>query len=482
MASFDVVDSVTGLSSVATMNIEAAAPGVEAPTATLDVTPSSGVAPLTTSLQVGGSDPGGLPLTYSLDFGDGRAVASGALAGAAPIDHTYASPGSYAAVLHVSNGQLGATTVVHIQVDPATPLVANAGDSQVVTVNDDVHFDGSGSQPASAIQSYAWDFGDGSTGSGVNPDHVYTAPGTYTATLKVTSATDSQSSSATIAVNPVHTNTGLTISVTSGGSPLSGAEAMVIQGNGQRVSGTTDASGNVNLAGLPDGSYTVYVYQTGYLPAAVTAVITNGVGAASVDLSSGPTANATVTSTRLTYSQIIAAGINPNDPANENVFKFTINLPFVGVGAFTGYVCGDSFCGDTGYSEGGSIPAPIVTSVVPGSGSSCGGTTVTITGVNLSGAGRVLFGGVPAGFTVNSDSSITATAPGGSDGIVDVTVTTGGGVSVITRPISSPSRDLPKRWTRWLGKPIYVLHDVVLHPDGEHRGQRTDRPVAGDSR
>ena len=61
VASVDVVDSVTGLSSVTTTNVEAAATGVEAPTATLDATPSSGVAPLTTSLQVGGSDPGGLP-------------------------------------------------------------------------------------------------------------------------------------------------------------------------------------------------------------------------------------------------------------------------------------------------------------------------------------------------------------------------------------------------------------------------------------
>lgn len=36
------------------------------------------------------------------------------------------------------------------------------------------------------IASYVWDFGDGSSGSGVNPSHTYTQAGLYTATLTVT--------------------------------------------------------------------------------------------------------------------------------------------------------------------------------------------------------------------------------------------------------------------------------------------------------
>ena len=42
-------------------------------------------------------------------------------------------------------------------------------------------FDGSGSSdPDGTISSYAWDFGDGSTGTGVKPDHTYTTAGDYT--------------------------------------------------------------------------------------------------------------------------------------------------------------------------------------------------------------------------------------------------------------------------------------------------------------
>jgi PKD repeat protein len=68
-------------------------------------------------------------------------------------------------------------------------------------------FDGSASSdPDGTIASYAWDFGDGSTGSGVTPGHVYAAAGTYTVTLTVTdddSATDVDSRSVTVTVPPV---------------------------------------------------------------------------------------------------------------------------------------------------------------------------------------------------------------------------------------------------------------------------------------
>ena len=36
------------------------------------------------------------------------------------------------------------------------------------------------------ITNRTWDFGDGSTGTGVSPTHVYTATGFYTVTLTIT--------------------------------------------------------------------------------------------------------------------------------------------------------------------------------------------------------------------------------------------------------------------------------------------------------
>jgi hypothetical protein len=75
------------------------------------------------------------------------------------------------------------------------------------------------------------------------------------------------------------------------------------------------------------------------------------------------------------------------------------------------------------------LVAPAISSVSPSSGPSVGGTSVTITGTNLTGATAVNFGGSAASnITVNSDTQITATSPAGA-GTVDVAVTTPGGTS-----------------------------------------------------
>ena len=80
-------------------------------------------------------------------------------------------------------------------------------------------------------------------------------------------------------------------------------------------------------------------------------------------------------------------------------------------------------------------PAPSITEIAPRSGSIAGGTTVTITGTNLTSANAVKFGSTPAsGFTVISDTQITATAPRTSlPGVVDVAVTTPAGASPLVR-------------------------------------------------
>jgi subtilisin len=78
------------------------------------------------------------------------------------------------------------------------PPVADAGGPYTETEDAAVTFDGSGSyDPDGDPLTYAWDFGDGSTGTGVNPNHAYTAGGTYAVTLVVNDGkVDSESSTA----------------------------------------------------------------------------------------------------------------------------------------------------------------------------------------------------------------------------------------------------------------------------------------------
>ncbi|CAN7403178.1 IPT/TIG domain-containing protein [Aminobacter sp. LjRoot7] len=75
------------------------------------------------------------------------------------------------------------------------------------------------------------------------------------------------------------------------------------------------------------------------------------------------------------------------------------------------------------------VATPIVTYVSPWFGPTAGGTTVAISGTNLSGATSVTFGAVSASFTVISATQIAATSPAGAAGTVDITVTTPGGTS-----------------------------------------------------
>jgi hypothetical protein len=61
---------------------------------------------------------------------------------------------------------------------------------------------------------------------------------------------------------------------------------------------------------------------------------------------------------------------------------------------------------------------PSIISASPNSGPTSGGTTVTITGNSLAYASGVLFGNVPATYTIVSSTEIIATSPAESAGTV----------------------------------------------------------------
>jgi hypothetical protein len=79
--------------------------------------------------------------------------------------------------------------------------------------------------------------------------------------------------------------------------------------------------------------------------------------------------------------------------------------------------------GNSGPFDFTYTPVITVTSIVPNFGPDAGGTVVAITGTCFTGVTDVLFDGESAAsFTVNSDTSITATTPAGTAGFVDVTI------------------------------------------------------------
>jgi len=98
-----------------------------------------------------------------------------------------------------------ATVVTPGSNQPPTAVISAAPTTGVGPLS--VTFDGSGStDPDGTIATWAWSFGDGTSGSGVMITHVYTAAGTYVPTLTVTDnggATNTTSTSIVVNAPPL---------------------------------------------------------------------------------------------------------------------------------------------------------------------------------------------------------------------------------------------------------------------------------------
>ncbi|MGZ4342274.1 MAG: beta strand repeat-containing protein [Solirubrobacteraceae bacterium] len=137
----------------------------------------------------------------------------------------------------------------------------------------------------------------------------------------------------------------------------------------------------------------------------IAVVGSNFTGATAVNFGSTPATS---------FSVFSSGQINAVVPAGSGAVDVTVTTP----GGTSPTVSGDIY-----------KYVPSVTSVSPTSGPTTGGTTVTISGTGFTGATGVSFGGTAATFSVKSSSQISATAPAGAAGTVDITVTTLGGTS-----------------------------------------------------
>lgn len=194
------------------------------------------------------TDSDGTVASYAWDYGDGG-TGTGVTA-----THTYAAEGTYTVRLTVTDdkGATGTTTQSVTVTRPPNQMPT----AQFTTSTDELvlSVDGSGSADSDgSIVSHAWDYGDGSTGSGVKDTHTYASAGTYTVKLTVTDdrgGTDSSTKSVTVSLNQ-SPNASFTSSVSAlkvsvDGSASSDPDGTVASyawdyGDGSTGSGVTDS-------------------------------------------------------------------------------------------------------------------------------------------------------------------------------------------------------------------------------------------------
>jgi len=201
--------------------------------ATAGASPTTGQGPLTVNL-TGLPSGGKAPYTYSWEFGDASALST-----IQNPTHIFASAGVYTAKLTVTDANGSKVTVSAPAVTvTVAPLVASAkatptaGDAPLA-----VAFNGSASGGTAPL-SYAWTFGDGTSGTGTAPSHTYNAAGTYLSTLTVTDATAQKATAqATVVVSPA-----LSVAVTA--SPL-----------------VVDVGDSVSFTSTPTGGLAPYTYS-----------------------------------------------------------------------------------------------------------------------------------------------------------------------------------------------------------------------------
>ena len=164
---------------------------------------------VTISFSVSASDVAGAadPLTYAWDFGDG-VPGSGS-----STTHAYGDDGSYTATVTVSDDDGGSTSTsaTVVVTNTAPTLTALVGDTAGL-VGQTLSFAASATDPAGAADppTFAWDFGDSTTGSGASVSHPWLTPGTFTVSLVVD---DGDGGTASGSLGVTITNPGPTISL-----------------------------------------------------------------------------------------------------------------------------------------------------------------------------------------------------------------------------------------------------------------------------
>lgn len=219
------------------------------PSVTLGVSPVKGIAPLTVKATAAASGGSGNYSSYTYNWGDGSPSTTTA---SSSSSHTYSSAGTYLANVSVTDSQGNTGTSKQVTVNVMAPIIVDLTDSTATGTSPlNVSFTASSTGGSGSYGTYAWIFGDSKTSTTTTGtvSHIYTAAGTYNATVLVTDSDGDTATSnpATIVVTsgtgPTEPTVSISVNHLSGNAPLS-------------VTVTATASGG-------SGSYTSYVYHWG---------------------------------------------------------------------------------------------------------------------------------------------------------------------------------------------------------------------------
>jgi PKD repeat protein len=182
------------------------------PAVTMTNPPEGATVSGTVNVEAGASDDNGITqVQFFVDGGRFGTDTDGADGWSMPWDTTTVADGSHTVTATATDtiGQTGS--------DSHTVTVDNVNDPPVASFGYDCtglscDFDASGSyDPDGTITGYDWDFGDGSTGSGLTYSHTYAAADTYTVILTVVDgggATDTESQDVAVSDTPTTMHVG----------------------------------------------------------------------------------------------------------------------------------------------------------------------------------------------------------------------------------------------------------------------------------
>jgi PKD repeat protein len=231
----------------ATVPVTVVASTNHAPTVTAGRTPTGTITSGTAvNFTAAGTDSDGDPLTYAWEFGDG-----GTSTQQNPT-HTFATTGTFAAKVTVSDGKGGngsdtlSVTVVAPNQNPTVSITRNPTGN--VTTGTSVAFTATASDPDADPLTYTWDFGDSASSTQQNPSHSYSTAGTYSAKVTVSDGHGGTATSNTLTIVVTQANRNPTASITR--TPTGNIVS------GTAVSFTTTASD-------PDGDTLTYTWDFG---------------------------------------------------------------------------------------------------------------------------------------------------------------------------------------------------------------------------